>query len=526
MVDRSRPLRATDSLLHNDASPDDDTTTFADPARIATPKNALNTLGTDIDTFLGTLTPLLTDPVANRATLIAGVDGFIDSAVALLQRAATFALPSSGWGFALDWKHTAFTDLMAQTAALAKRWQDQLNHYDTSIAAYDLLPAATPDDVRFQALQAAELDIVAQLDPVPATPALLRTALNGKRAAFNTALGQAQAILLSGGTSFATVLANATAIPAAVLDQQAFDLAGFGDRAVTIAGDIAANLAGHRAAITTRVAAVQQQLDAAAAAATATAQVEALQAAAKALFGPDFVIYPEFTVSAAQGGEWMNALAYSVGGALLNYTKTTAKIDLPVDEWLYGVARVRQNMRSWEQMLMLTGAFGVAQPELIPVQLPFESGPSWYAHPYDPAFPLETDHLLYTAYYTLAFDPTKRQCGILLDEWTEVIPATTRNTGITFNFNRPDNEAPQAFLLVTPATANGAWRWDDLIGALNETLDLAKMRAVEPVHLDSTAYARFLPATVMAATLYGISITTALAASNGVYRAIGAPPHA
>jgi hypothetical protein len=523
MVGRSRPLRATDALLHNDASPDDDISTFADATRISTPKNALNTLGTDIDTFLGTLTPLVTDPVANRAALIAGVDGFIVSAVALLQRASTFALPSSGWGFALDWKYTAFTDLMAQTAALAKRWQDQLNGYDTKIAAYDLLPAATPDDVRFQALQAAELDVVAQLDPIPATPALLRAALNGKRTAFNTALGQAQAILLSAGTSFATVLTNATAIPAADLDQQPFDLTAFGNRAVTIAGDIAANLTGHRTAITARVAAVQQQLDAAAAAATSTAKVEAIQAAAKALFGPDFQIYPEFAVSAAQGGEWANALAYSTGGALLNYTKTTAKIDLPVDEWLYGVARVRQNMRSWEQMLMLTGAFGVAQPDLVPMQLPFESGPSWYAHPFDPAFALETDHLLYTAYYTIAFNPAARQCGILLDEWTEVIPATTRNTGITFNFNRPDNEAPQAFLLVTPATANGAWQWDDLIGALNETLDLAKMRAVEPVHLDSTAYARFLPATVMAATLYGISITTALAASNGVYRAIGAP---
>src|ERR1035437_10390638 len=127
-------------------------------------------------------------------------------------------------------------------------------------------------------------------------------------------------------------------------------------------------------------------------------------------------------------------------------------------------------MRSWEQMLMLTGAFGVAHPDLVPMQLPFESGPSWYAHPFDPAFALETDHLLYTACSTIAFNPAARQCGILLDEWTEVIPATTRNTGITFNFNRPDNEAPQAFLLVTPATANGAWQWDDLIGRLNETL--------------------------------------------------------
>src|SRR5262249_17521265 len=152
------------------------------------------------------LTPLLTDPVANRTALIAGVDGFIDSAVTLLQRASTFALPTSGWGFALDRKHSAFVDLMSQTVALANRWQDKLDDYASKIAAYVRPPAPTPADVRFQALQAAELDIVAQLDPVPATPALLRAALNVKRAAFNAALGQAQAILVTANTSFATVL--------------------------------------------------------------------------------------------------------------------------------------------------------------------------------------------------------------------------------------------------------------------------------------------------------------------------------
>jgi hypothetical protein len=130
------------------------------------------------------------------------------------------------------------------------------------------------------------------------------------------------------------------------------------------------------------------------------------------------------------------------------------------------------------------------------------------------------DRLLYTAQYATPFDKTKRQCGLLLDEWTEVIPADDHTTGITFNFDRPDNEAPQALLLVTPAAMNGAWQWNDLVGALNETLDLAKKRAVEPVQVDATAYSQFLPATVMAATLYGISISTSLAAANGVFRSI------
>ena len=73
--------------------------------------------------------------------------------------------------------------------------------------------------------------------------------------------------------------------------------------------------------------------------------------------------------------------------------------------------------------------------------------------------------------------------------------------------------------MVTPASADGIWHWEDLTDALNETLDLAKVRAVEPAHTDPTPYSRLLPATVMAVTVHGISITTALAAANGVLRA-------
>ncbi len=74
---------------------------------------------------------------------------------------------------------------------------------------------------------------------------------------------------------------------------------------------------------------------------------------------------------------------------------------------------------------------------------------------------------------------------------------------------------------MTPATASEQWQWDDLVGALNETLDLAKKRALEPAHLDPAAYARFLPATVMASTLYGIAITTSLAAANSAFAKLG-----
>jgi hypothetical protein len=175
-------------------------------------------------------------------------------------------------------------------------------------------------------------------------------------------------------------------------------------------------------------------------------------------------------------------------------------------------------LHSLESAMLLAGALGLSEPALVPAQFPFAAGAPWLAMQFPPDTVLDSERLLYTAHYSTPFDKTAHQCGLLLDEWTEVIPEATRTTGITFNFDRPDNEPPQTILLVTPASATGSWQWDDLVGALNETLDLARKRSVEPAELDVTRYTALLPATVMAVTLYGISITTSLAAANGVFR--------
>jgi hypothetical protein len=518
LIARSRPLRATDAMLHNEASPEDDSFVFVDSTRISAPKAALDTLSIDIGAFLSALGPLVADPVANRAAIVSGIDGFLDAAVGLLDRAARFNVGLSGWGFVFAWKHAAFVDLLAKVTNLVTRWNQKLTDFDAHIAAYDALPAITSDDTRFQLLRIAEMEIATAPGPLPASPSSMRLAMDAKRTAFALRRDQFQAILDSNIASFANLLATAKAIATSDLDPQPFDLLEFEDRAIIVAEDLITNLTGRQTEITTRRTSVQAHLDAAAAAAAPGEKVQALEDAAKALLGPDFRIFPEFSLSAAQGDEWASAISASLSGELTKYLRTSVNIDFPVDEWLYGVARVRPNMRSWEQVLMLAPALGRPEPALVPVQFPYEAEAPWLALQYPTNYKLLSDRLLYTAHYVTPFNKAARQCGILLDEWTEVIPATDHTTGIAFNFNRPDNEPPQSFLLVTPATSSGAWHWEDLLGALNETLELAKKRAVEPVHLDFTPYSCFLPATVMAVTLYGISITTSLAAANGVFR--------
>jgi hypothetical protein len=96
------------------------------------------------------------------------------------------------------------------------------------------------------------------------------------------------------------------------------------------------------------------------------------------------------------------------------------------------------------------------------------------------------------------------------------VPSRDESTGLAFHYDLPGSEPPQTWLLVTPAQMQGRWQWADLVGALHETLDLARLRAVEPAQVDARTYARFLPATTSAATLYGISIAANYSRVNTV----------
>lgn len=520
LITKSRPLRASDTLLAGNATAQSDNGATVAPSRIADALTLLQTLRGDLSTFLTQLSALVPDPMPNPVPpailnpLVQQIDTLLDKTGQLLERASKFGLPQAGWGFTLGWKRDAFADLLGVVKDLIARWDDKRTDFDAKLAAYDALPAGTTDADRFKSLRTAEMAISTLLAPVPPTPAALRTIVTGKAADFQTRRNQFNALLSTNDPSFSNLLSSVAALlPVTNFDAAPFDLTPFQTRVVIMAQDLLRVLKGQQALVTQRCTATQASSDA--------------QTAAKALLGDDFVIYPEFALGTAQATEWSNAYAASAsGGPLLKYLQQTAKIDFPVDEWLTGVARVRPAMHAWEALANLTSALGVAEPALRPVQFPFETDAPWVAMQFPNTYRLASDRLLYTAQYPPGgFDETQVQCGLLLDTWSEQVPmkdagaeALYRDTAITFNYDRPNSEAPQSILLVTPAGTSAEWQWLDLVGALNETLDLAKKRALEPAHLDPTPYASFLPATVMAATLYGISITTSLAAANGVFK--------
>src|SRR5262249_7995837 len=68
--------------------------------------------------------------------------------------------------------------------------------------------------------------------------------------------------------------------------------------------------------------------------------------------------------------------------------------------------------------------------------------------------------------------------GLLVDEWTELIPSRTETTGVAFHFDPPDSVAPQAILLAVPPVTGQQWTVASLNRVLMETLDLARLRGV------------------------------------------------
>jgi hypothetical protein len=213
-------------------------------------------------------------------------------------------------------------------------------------------------------------------------------------------------------------------------------------------------------------------------------------------------------------------------------TQAPLNRDFPVDDWLHGIARVREMPRLWERVVLLSDALrdrggllgGDADNDddtrLQPIQLPLRSGDHWLGMEFAAGADLTEDRLLFTAHY--ATQPSRNagsECGLLFDEWTEVIPADRETTSIAVHADSPDSEPPQAMLLVTPPVKTGTWAADDLVAAVNETFDLAKTRLVEPAHLDDTGYAQLLPATVLSATRQPITISTDLAIANTRWKA-------
>lgn len=504
----ARPLVPTDIALAGEAKEAQDAAQSITRTRASLPVDELGALAAALSAF---------DAAA------VSIDTAIEQAVSLFERAARFGLQQVGWGFLYAWRQRVFATLIARMNDVHARWLKRLDDFDTAAASYDADSANWTDEQRFDALARMDLLVAAlPVSPRPATASdydnLLREASNplARRRVFADKLDAIASLLANNTSSLATLLEAVRA----ELPFGAFDLANVSvddiDSEIAVCrSDLQTRIEKLQADVDQRVANAGDALDAHDHAASSRARVDHLQAAAEAVFGSAVRLVPQFTLAPDHATEIRNAYVQSSSGSLFQYLRDTLHSDLPVEDWVHGLARVREKMYAWEQLGLFAPILGGTEPQLTPLQLPYRPGESWLGLQFDPEQSLIGDRLLYTAHFAVP-PSTAPMCGLLLDEWTDVLPAKDETVGISFHYDRPGSEAPQAWLLATPTNVRAPWRWSDLVGAVTDTFALAKLRAVEPTQIDSTPYASVLPATTSASALRGISIAANFANVNRV----------
>jgi hypothetical protein len=504
LVISSRALLPADVAVPNEARQSQNASAMIDAARVGNARaDVLDLLGDLKADVVDPLEPLIDDEdfeitLGNQAALIAQADARIDQFIMHLSALSRFGIPQAGFGFVYDRRRSIHAAVCQKVADYRTRWRERQSQYETLINVR--LPAATTVEESYAILENAERLISTVIAvPPPAIPVYLAD-LATKKDDFDDKLDDFDAFLatvfpsfqslLDGVGTLTTNLGDFDPLPLAVEDEER--------QIVVLVEDLYTQARDMISTVGKEMDEVKTLIDDAASSANAADRLGLLADAARRIFGAEFLMVPEFTLSADQASELQQS--FDDRAQLLDYQITVQASDFPVDEWLYGVARVREKVAAWETLVMLAEGFRERTPlDLTPFQLPYVDDDHWLGLAYPADLEIASDKLLYTAYLP-TFNATGPQCGLLVDEWTEVIPARKETTGLTFHYDRPNSEPPQTMLLMTPPAFTGAWQWSDAVRVMHETLDLARLRAIEPDHIDKTRFAQFLPATVAATT--------------------------
>jgi hypothetical protein len=255
--------------------------------------------------------------------------------------------------------------------------------------------------------------------------------------------------------------------------------------------------------------------------------------AAKILFGPDFLLLPPCWPS-EQFATLLNAddrqhllvgtPTAGAGGQVWGQARIHA--------WMQGLAQVHENTEAFEDWTMVAAAW--AQRMNLPNDWTYRvvQGPTFWQYPWTALSKAEIDALLSAHYqpqdifqhaatgsrYPLpdgsyypdgceskvfylppgfAIQVETPAYGLVVDEFSEHIPNPKVDTGLSFHYNAPNSEPPQAILLAVHPnameTGSALWEEADLRDILFDTMDLYKVRMVD---LDAVQeYGYLLPMT-------------------------------
>jgi hypothetical protein len=188
--------------------------------------------------------------------------------------------------------------------------------------------------------------------------------------------------------------------------------------------------------------------------------------AMRAIFGRDFLFLPQLTPTAP--------VDLAAG---LTESRTLVGDDNLPRQVLQQMARVRPAIGRWRSLFLYAEALGTASPTIEVVQLPTKQT-TWAAGKGATPANGTLSMLLHRPTQSA---PTQQWTGLIIDEWTELIPSSTQPTSIAFRHETPVADAPQAVLLAVPPPGVLVWDQQTIIDTVRESLLLAKVRLVDAV---------------------------------------------
>jgi len=236
-------------------------------------------------------------------------------------------------------------------------------------------------------------------------------------------------------------------------------------------------------------------------------RISAANDLAKILFGSDYKLIPNYKVSQ----DTANAIKkFDEGYLTILGASTIEEQALKVDEWLHDAGMVRSNISDLELFGLLVNCFNSNQDlNLIPAQLPHDYGEvnQWLS------LQVEEEHLkdgkiclamnTYAGFYTDLDSSDHALCGLIIDEWTEIIPWKDQTAALSLNFNQPNSQAPQCLLLAVPSVQPDQavpeslkWNQTDIQNMLEQTLNDAIKRNQDYEAIENSHLGQFIPLTI------------------------------
>ena len=230
--------------------------------------------------------------------------------------------------------------------------------------------------------------------------------------------------------------------------------------------------------------------------------------AAKALFGPAFMMLPP----ALSAKKYTSVINIGQQAKLIGHTDLNNNFSWGterIQSWLQGVAQVEKGIACLEEWQMIQSVWRESNSNSSTTNFSIIQGPTLTTQPWVGLSKKEMNALLESGLYAntglnknnieyypkgsesmvlmsdsaLSFVANRPQYGLIITSFTEHVPDESINTGLSFHYNAPNNEAPQALLLAVAPPKElrdiDDWLETGLRDIVEETIDLAKIRMVD-----------------------------------------------